>query len=78
MEREQIDEILKGSIGEAEVKMLVENKHLLTDKELKELGFIPPAPAPGPELPNDPELEAMPVRTKEEVETTLKKKGKKS
>lgn len=75
--RKEIDVILKGSIGEAELAMLVANKHLLTDKELKDLGLIPPVPGPGPEVPADPELEAMPVRTEEEVKKTLKTKGKK-
>ena len=75
--REEIDVILKNPIGEAELALLSANVNLLTDKEKKELGLIAPEPMPGPEVPFDPELEAMPKRSEEEVEAQIKTRTKK-
>lgn len=75
--REEIDVILKNPIGETELAFLSANIHLLTEKEKQELGFVKPEPTDGPEVPFDPELEAMPKRSEDEVKATLSKKKKK-
>lgn len=74
--RDKIDEILaRPSLGEEELAFLSENIAELTEEEKKNLGFIKPLPAPGPEIPADQKAELVnePVRTPEEVEKTSPK-----